>query len=130
MSKREPTSVDEYIAAQPEAARGALRRVRSAVRNALPGAEELIAYKMPAYKLNDAVVIHFAGWKQHYSLYLASERVVAAFNDELAPYDVKKGTVSFPLSKPVPVKLIERIAKFRAKEIAARPKGSLKRSLI
>jgi uncharacterized protein YdhG (YjbR/CyaY superfamily) len=67
-------------------------------------------------------VIYFAAWKKHYSLYLASEGVVSAFKDELAPYAVRKGTVSFPLSKPVPAKLIERIAKFRAKEIAARTK--------
>jgi len=116
MSKREPKSVDEYIASQPEAVRDILERVRSAVRKALPEAQEVISYKMPAYKLHDAVVIHFAGWKKHYSLYLASEGVVAAFKDELAPYEVKKGTVSFPLSKPVPVKLIERIAKFRAEQ--------------
>jgi uncharacterized protein YdhG (YjbR/CyaY superfamily) len=123
MTKREPVSVDEYIAAQPEAAQGILERVRSALRKALPEAEELISYKMPAYKLHDAVVIHFAGWKKHYSLYLASDSVVAAFKDDLAPYEVKKGTVSFPLSEPVPAKLIERIAKFRAKEIAARKRG-------
>ena len=116
MSKRAPKSVDEYIAAQPEAVQGILGRVRSAVRKALPEAKEVISYKMPAYKLHDVVVIHFAGWKKYYSLYLASESVVAAFKDELAPYEVKKGTVSFPLSKPVPVKLIERIAKFRAEQ--------------
>ncbi len=119
---RQPSSVDDYIASQPEAARGVLRRVRNVLRKALPDAEEAISYKMPSYKIDDAVVIHFAGWKKHYSLYLASERVVAAFKDELVPYEVKKGTVSFPLAKPVPVKLIERIAKFRAKEIVARHK--------
>jgi uncharacterized protein YdhG (YjbR/CyaY superfamily) len=64
-------------------------------------------------------VIYFAGWKRHYSLYPATRRLVAAFKDELAPYEVNdKGTIRFPLSEPVPVKLIEAIATFRAKEVA------------
>jgi uncharacterized protein YdhG (YjbR/CyaY superfamily) len=68
-------------------------------------------------------VLYFAGWKQHYSLYPATEHLLDAFKDELAPYDVNKGTIRFPLSQPVPVKLIERIAKFRAKEVAERGKS-------
>jgi uncharacterized protein YdhG (YjbR/CyaY superfamily) len=63
-------------------------------------------------------VFFFAGWKQHYSLYPASEALVEAFKDDLAPYKLSKGTIRFPLSEPVPVKLIERLAKFRAKEAA------------
>ena len=61
--------------------------------------------------------------RQHYSLYPATDHVVAAFKDDLAPYEVDKGTIRFPLSEPVPVKLIERIAKFRAKEVAERAKA-------
>ena len=68
-------------------------------------------------------MLYFAGWKQHYSLYPATERVVAAFKDELAPYEVKKGTIRFPLFRPVPVKLIGRITKFRAEEVAEREKA-------
>jgi uncharacterized protein YdhG (YjbR/CyaY superfamily) len=75
---------------------------------------------MPAYTLQGERVLFFAGWKQHYSLYPAGERLVAAFKDELAPYGIRKGTIRFPLSEPVPVKLIERIAKFRAKETSVR----------
>jgi|ERR1700733_2341563 uncharacterized protein YdhG (YjbR/CyaY superfamily) len=116
-------SVDEYIAAQPEAARGKLEQVRSAIRKAVPGAEELISYKIPAYTLNGGPVLYFAGWKRHYSLYPAGDAVVAAFKDDLAAYDVDKGTIRFPLSEPVPVKLIERIAKFRAREAARREKA-------
>src|ERR1700722_17263278 len=106
-------TVDEYIASQPEAAQAVLKRVRSITRKALPRAEETIAYKIPVYKLNGAPVLYFAGWKRHYSLYPASDRVVAEFREELAPYEVNKGTIRFPLSEPVPVKLIEGIAKFR-----------------
>jgi uncharacterized protein YdhG (YjbR/CyaY superfamily) len=65
-------------------------------------------------------MLYFAGWKQHYSLYPATDRVVATFKDELAPYEIRKGTIRFPLSQPVPVKLIARIAKFRAKEVGSR----------
>jgi uncharacterized protein YdhG (YjbR/CyaY superfamily) len=107
---------------QPEAARRILRRVRSIIRKALPAAEEVISYKIPTYKLNGSPVLYFAGWKQHYSLYPAGDRMIAAFRDDLAAYTVHKGTIRFPLSAPVPVKLIERVAKFRAKEVVGREK--------
>jgi uncharacterized protein YdhG (YjbR/CyaY superfamily) len=113
-------SVDEYISAQPEALREALKRVRSTIRKAVPEAEEVISYKMPTYKLRGGRVLYFAGWKQHYALYAATDSVVAAFKHELAPYEVDKGTIRFPLSAPVPVRLIDRIAKFRAKEVLER----------
>jgi len=74
--------------------------------------------------LHGRYVVYFAGWKQHYSLYPSTDRLVAAFKDDLAPYEVNgKGTIRFPLSEPVPVKLIEGIAKFRAKEVAGREKA-------
>ncbi|HVW86802.1 MAG TPA: DUF1801 domain-containing protein [Bryobacteraceae bacterium] len=111
------SSVDDYIASQPEAIRAILRSVRDAIREALPAAEELISYGMPTYKLQGAVVLYFAGWKRHFSLYPTGERLLAAFWDELAPYEVDKGTIRFPLSLPVPSMLIGRIAKFRADEV-------------
>jgi uncharacterized protein YdhG (YjbR/CyaY superfamily) len=119
MQKLTARSVDEYIASQPEEAQEILERVRSAIRKAVPAAEEGISYKIPTYKLHGRPVLHFAGWKQHYSLYPATKRVVAAFKNELAPYEIGKGTIRFPLSQPVPARLIGRIAKFRAKEVAA-----------
>ena len=125
MAKTDFKSVDEYIASQPENVQGVLECVRSTIRKAVPGAEEVISYKMPTYKLRGGPVLYFSGWKQHYSLYAATDPVVAAFKDEFAPYKVHKGTIRFPLSEPVPVKLIERIAKFRAKEVATREKGKV-----
>ncbi|MGH9510940.1 MAG: iron chaperone [Terriglobales bacterium] len=122
MAKSEFKSVDEYIASQPEAIQGALARVRTAIRKALPDAEEVISYKMPTYKLNGKPALHLAAWKRHYSLYAATAGVVIAFKRELAPYDVIQGTIRLPLSQPVPVALIERIAKFRAKEVTQRAK--------
>jgi len=123
MAKTNFKSVDEYMATQPERAQAVLERVRSNIRKALPGAEEVISYQIPAYKLHGGCVLYFAGWKQHYSLYPAGDRLVSAFKKELAPYKLSKGTIRFPLSEPVPVKLIERIAKFRAKEVAERQKS-------
>jgi uncharacterized protein YdhG (YjbR/CyaY superfamily) len=122
MAKTGFKPVDEYIASQPKAAQRVLRRVRSAIRKAVPNAEETIAYKIPVYKLHNRPVLYFAGWKRHYSLYPATERVVAAFHAELASYELKKGTIRFPLDEPVPVNLIGRIAKFRAKEVTERQK--------
>jgi uncharacterized protein YdhG (YjbR/CyaY superfamily) len=116
-------SVDDYIASKPDAAKATLRLVRNTIRKALPAADEVISYKIPAYRLHGGAVLYFAGWKQHYSFYPASESLVAAFRDELAPYKLSKGTIRFPMDEPVPVKLIERIAKFRAKEAADRKQG-------
>lgn len=122
MAKTDFKSVDEYIAAQPEQIQAVLERVRGTIRKALPGAEEVISYQIPAYKLHGDRVIYFAGWKQHFSLYPAGERLLAAFKNELKGREVSKGTIRFPLSESVPDKLIERIAKYRAKEIAERAK--------
>ena len=125
MAKTDFKSVEEYIMTHPERVQSILQRVRSTIRKAVPGAEEVISYQIPAYKLPEGPVLYFAGWKQHYSLYPATKRVVAAFKDDLAPYQVNKSTIRFPLFQPVPVKLIERIAKFRAKEAATRARAKL-----
>lgn len=127
MAKTDFKSVDDYITSQPEARRAALEQVCSTIRKALPGAEEVISYKIPAYKLNGGIALYFAGWAKHYSLYPAGDRLVAAFKKELAPYELSKGTIRFPLSEPVPAKLIERIAKFRAKEQREKAKAKLSR---
>lgn len=113
-------NIEEYIASQPETTQLVLERVRSAIRAALPEADEVISYKMPAYKLDGEVVLYFASWKQHYSLYPAGEHLAGVLKDKLAPYKINKGTIRFALSEPVPVKLIGRIARLRAKEVAQR----------
>ena len=121
MAKTDFKSVDEYIATQPEDVRPILQRVRSTIRKAVPDAEEVISYQIPAYKLDGGAVLYFAGWKQHYSLYPATDRPRRDVQGRPCTVRVVgKGTIRFPLSQPVPVKLIERIAKFRAKEAAER----------
>lgn len=111
-------NVAAYIAGFPPPVRAVLKRVRSIIRKAVPGAEESISYQIPTYKLHGRPVLYFAAFKQHYSVYPSNTRLVAAFKDKLAGYEQSKGTIRFPLSDPVPVKLIEGIAKFRAKEVA------------
>jgi uncharacterized protein YdhG (YjbR/CyaY superfamily) len=122
-------SVDDYIASQPEAVRPALERVRGAIRKAVPGVREVISYQMPAYRLDGGMVLYFAGWKRHYSIYPATADLVAAFEEELAAYEVNnKGTIRFPLDGRVPVGLIGRIARFRAKQVREREKAKKARS--
>ena len=122
MKQSVPNSIDDYIALQPEALRPKLEQVRAAIRKAVPQAVEGIGYRMPGYKLHGKPMLYFAGFKEHYSLFAASGTFFAALEDELMGYELRKGTVHFPLTKPVPVKLISRIAKLRAAGIAATAK--------
>jgi uncharacterized protein YdhG (YjbR/CyaY superfamily) len=125
MAGMKVTTVGEYLASQPRATQAALKRVRSIIRKTMPGAEETISYGIPAYKVGGRTVLYLAGWKEHYSLYPSTRQLERAFTDELAPYELsKKGTIRFPLSEPVPAKLIERIAKFRVKESTERAKAT------
>lgn len=120
MSKVRFASVDEYLAAQPESVRPILERVRGAIRKALPAAEEAISYQIPAFRVDGRVVIYFAGWKEHYAIYPASDRIVHTFKKELADCEISKGTIRFALSRRVPARLIQAIAKLRAVEVTER----------
>jgi len=120
-------SVDEYLAALPEPTQRLLRRVRVVIRKTVPGGAEVISYGIPTVKLDGRFVLAFAGWKAHYSLYPSNARLVAKFKRALAPYELDKGTIRFPLTEPVPVALIEGIARFRAAEVIA--KTSAKRAI-
>jgi uncharacterized protein YdhG (YjbR/CyaY superfamily) len=125
MKRTAPKNVATYIAGFPAPVRRVLKRVRSLLRKAIPAAEETISYQIPAYKLDGRPVLYFAAWSEHYSLYPSNARLVAAFKDELSRYELAKGTIRFPLSEPVPAKLIERLAKFRAKEVIEAQKEKL-----
>ncbi|MEP7346399.1 MAG: DUF1801 domain-containing protein [Gemmatimonadaceae bacterium] len=120
MAKTDFKSVDEYIAKQPEDVQKTLQTVRRTIRKAIPGAEEAISYQIPTYKLHGGYVVYFAGWKKHYSVYPVSARLLSALKDDVAPYEVSKGTIRFPLSHPVPVKLIGQIAKLLGQEAGER----------
>ena len=118
--KAAPQSVDEYIAAQPESSRAALRKVRSIIRKTAPEAVESITYKIPTYKLDGERLLYFAGWKRYYSLYPATQRLLEAFKEGLDGYEVEKSTIRFQFSEAVPAMLIERLVQFRVEEVAER----------
>jgi uncharacterized protein YdhG (YjbR/CyaY superfamily) len=108
------STVDEYISLFPPEIRSGLELLRKTIRKAAPKAKEVISYHMPAYKLK-TVLVYFAATKDHYGFYPTSSPVIA-FKEELKPYDTSKGTIRFPLNKPIPVKLVRDIVKFRAME--------------
>jgi uncharacterized protein YdhG (YjbR/CyaY superfamily) len=120
MAKTSYQSVDEYIAAQPVPARSVLERVRATIRKALPGAIEGIAYQIPVYKLDGRMVLYFAGFQHHYSLYPATARVVGALEKALAGSLHSKATIRFSYGDALPTRLITRIAKLRAAEATER----------
>jgi uncharacterized protein YdhG (YjbR/CyaY superfamily) len=116
MAKTNFKSVDEYLATKPVAVQRTLGRMRRIIRRALPDAEEVISYQIPAYRLNGRVAIYFAGWTEHVSIYPVTSRLVEALGERIKPYVASKGTLRFPLSKPIPERLIARVATLRARE--------------
>ena len=128
MAKTDFKSVDDYIAARPENIRQILLRVRAVIREALPEAEEVISYQIPAYRVNGRVAIYFAGWKEHFSVYPATGKVPDVFAKELAGYEMSKGTIRFPYDQPLPKDLIAGIAKLKAEEAMEGPKARRRKS--
>ncbi len=110
--------VDDYIAQFPPPTQKKLRQLRSIIRKIAPNAEEKISYRMPAYYL-DGWIAYFAGYEKHIGLY-PLPHAIDKFKTELARYKHAKGSIQFPLDDPLPVKLIEKIIKFRVKEILTR----------
>ncbi len=109
-----PNKIDEYIAGFPRDVQAILEKVRTTVREAAPGAEETISYGIPAFNLKGNLVF-FAAFKNHIGFYPTSTGI-EKFKDELSVYKGSKGTVQFPLDKPIPYGLISRIVEFRVKE--------------
>jgi uncharacterized protein YdhG (YjbR/CyaY superfamily) len=112
----QPSTVEDYIARYPPDVQQILEKIRSAIKAAAPQAEERISYNMPAYYLN-GFLVSFSAWKRHIGLYPWTDEMAAAI-PELPAYLGKatKGSVHFPLDKPVPYDLIRAIVKFRVAE--------------
>jgi uncharacterized protein YdhG (YjbR/CyaY superfamily) len=106
--------IDAYIEVQPESVRGVLEKFRQTIRKAAPAAEEVISYQMPAFKYH-GMLVYFAAWKNHIGFYPVSSGI-KEFKKELSAYEVSKGTVKFPLDKPIPFGLISKMVKFRVQE--------------
>lgn len=113
MQKHEPATIDEYIEDFPADVRERLQGVREAIREALPRAGERISYRIPAMTLDDRVVIYFAGWERYVSVYPVPDGD-DDFQEQIAPYRAAKGTLRFPLDKPMPYLLVGRIASLLA----------------
>ena len=108
-------SMDEYIASFPEDVQKTLEELRATIKSAAPEAEETISYNIPTFTLNGKYLIYFAGWKHHISIYpipTGSE----SFNKQVAKYAEGKGTLKFPIDKPLPLKLITKIVKLKIAE--------------
>ena len=116
-------TVDEYIAAFPPATKKILQQVRKTIKDAAPEAEEVISYNMPAYK-QEGMLVFFAAYKEHIGFY-PTPGGIEAFKKELSVYNSAKGSVQFPIDKPMPLALITKIVKYRVKE--NQEKASLKK---
>jgi len=114
-------TVDEYIKSFPTDIQTLLNKVRETIKKNAPDAVESIAYGMPAYKMNGKPLVYFAGFKKHIGFY-ATPTGHAEFANELSMYKQGKGSVQFPLNKPIPYELIKRIVAFRVKENAVKAK--------
>ena len=107
-------TMDEYISQFPQNVRGILEQLRKVIRESAPEAEETINYGIPTFRLNGNLV-HFAAFKNHIGFYPTPSAVVA-FKKELTPFKQAKGSIQFPLDKPIPFDLVKKIVKFRVKE--------------
>ncbi|HEX2694574.1 MAG TPA: DUF1801 domain-containing protein [Acidobacteriota bacterium] len=107
-------SIDAYIAVFPEEIKKILEELRATIKASAPDAEERISYRIPTFALKGNLV-HFAAFKKHIGFYPTSS-AIQAFKHELSIYEVAKGTVRFPIDKPLPLKLIGKIVKFRVVE--------------
>lgn len=108
-------SIDEYIASFPEDVQKILEELRTTIKAAAPEAGEKISYGIPTFTLNGKYLIYFAGWKHHISIYpipVGDDEL----NQEIAPYVAGKGTLKFPIDKPLPLKLITKIVKLKVAE--------------
>ena len=110
----EPTTIDDYIADFPPEVQEILNKIRTIIKNAAPGAAETIKYRMPTFTLNGNLV-HFAAYKKHIGFYPVPSGI-EQFKQELAEYEGGKGSVQFPLDKPIPFDLIRKIVEFRVAE--------------
>jgi uncharacterized protein YdhG (YjbR/CyaY superfamily) len=112
-SKMQLKTIDEYIATFPKEVQDVLEKIRSAIRESAPEAEEAISYGIPAFRLNGSRgSVYFAGWKNHIGFY-PTPSGIEAFKKELAPFKQEKGSVQFPLDKPIPYELVKKIVRYR-----------------
>jgi uncharacterized protein YdhG (YjbR/CyaY superfamily) len=111
-------SIDEYVEGLDLPARKALEELRAVIRAAAPDAVEGISYRMPSFEVRGKHLVFIAGYAKHVGFY-PMPTTIEAFKEELLPYETAKGTVRFPLGRPLPVDLIRRMVEFRVREVNA-----------
>lgn len=125
--KLDSDAVEQYLAAVPEPARTTLEKVRATIRAAAPkSATEGISYGIPMFKY-EGVLIGYAAFEDHCSLFLATGSMVAQFAEELKGYSTSKGTIRFPSNKPMPATLIKKLVKARVEQNEAKAAAKKKR---
>jgi uncharacterized protein YdhG (YjbR/CyaY superfamily) len=120
-----PKDIDQYIAGFPNHVQEILKQVRMTIRKAAPDAEETVSYQIPAFTLNGSLV-YFAAFKKHIGFYPMTT-AIAKFKNELSVFKGAKGSVQFPLDKPMPLDLIRKIVRFRVKENLETAKAKVKK---
>jgi uncharacterized protein YdhG (YjbR/CyaY superfamily) len=125
MNAANVSSIDEYIAGFPKDVQKLLESMRSTIQKAAPNAEETIKYAIPTFTLQGNLV-HFAAFKNHIGFYPAPTGI-EAFKKETAPYETGKGTLQFPLDRPLPLALVSKIVKFRVEQNLAKVKAKIKK---
>lgn len=118
MNSKQYKSIDQYIRAFPKNIQTVLKKIRKVIKNNAPQAQEAIKYQIPTFILNGNLV-HFAAWEKHIGFY-PTPSITRKFKNELAKYEFAKGSIKFPLSKPMPFGLIKKIVQFRVKENLAK----------
>lgn len=119
--KTQASTIDEYIRSFPRDVQAVLERMRQTIRKAAPDAVESISYQMPAFKLNGKALVYFAAFEKHIGFYPIPSGI-EAFKEELSQYKQGKGSVQFPLDEPMPYDLVEKIVKYRVKEVLEKGK--------
>jgi uncharacterized protein YdhG (YjbR/CyaY superfamily) len=108
-------TIEQYMVHFPENVQDILRKIRKLIKDNAPNSEEQISYGMPSYKMNNKPLVYFAAFKNHIGFY-ALPSGHSEFKEELSKYKQGKGSVQFPLDRPIPYELIEKMVKFRVSE--------------
>jgi len=118
------SDINSYIETQPENFRIALQKIRETIKEAAPDAEETISYSMPAFRYY-GILVYFAGFKNHIGFF-PTGKGIESVKDELSGYEFSKGTIRFPINKPIPFDLIRKIIKNRVAENLEKAKAKAK----
>jgi uncharacterized protein YdhG (YjbR/CyaY superfamily) len=116
-----PQEIDDYLVTLDEPKRSTLEALRKTIMEIVPGAEQSISYRVPAFKVQGKAVAGFAAFKNHLSYVPHSGSVLASLQDETAPYETSKGSLKFAVDKPLPKRLVKKLISARMRELGLAP---------